>query len=124
VDPSVRREWTAVEERWAVLTRRGEIWSGTLNAPVPHGEWWVAVTSWAGLEGTVALTLTEPSSPAHGSNLVTCEGDRATPRPKWVRMRPAQKDWVRLSATIRSRTAEPFIADRIVLALEIAWRST
>jgi hypothetical protein len=71
----------------------------------------------------VALTITEPSPPAHGSNLVTCEGRATTPLPKWVRMQRAHKDWRRVSATIQSLTDEPVTAQRIVVSLEIAWCS-
>jgi hypothetical protein len=102
------------------------VWSGTLNLPVPSGEWWVAVTSWSGLEGgAVSLSLTEPSPPAHhGSNLATCEVSSATQRPRWVRMRRAHKQWSRVSAVIRSLTGEPITSDRIVVSLEIACRSS
>ena len=123
MDPSVRSEWTAVEERWAVLTREedGTTWSGTLNASVPSGDWWVSITGWSGVEGQ--LTIVYPSRPLHGSNLVTWEPTTAAPRPRWVQMGRALNDWQQVSAVILSLTGEPITDERVGITLDIAWRS-
>jgi hypothetical protein len=122
MDPGIRREWTAVEERWAKVKRDPvtERWIGLLNAGVPRSmKWAVAVTACMGIGGPLCVTIVEPSCPENGANLVTSEVVPSCP--KWVPMRPAHNDWRTVALTIRHPTGEAYTATDEVISFEISW---